>query len=82
MELKKYILIVLVFITFILQSCVELLPNKCDCELSGQEVFIDYKGEYYWIETYPEANTWGPYSDPAHAYSAIERCEELEKSCD
>lgn len=60
------------------------LKDRCNCELSGQEVFLDYKGEYYWIEieTEAELKTFGPYSDPKHGYAAIERCEELARECD
>lgn len=62
----------------------EPLKDRCNCELSGQEVILDYKGEYYWIEIDNETGlkTFGPYSDPEHGYAAIKRCEELARECD
>lgn len=75
----------LIFTSTFLFSCSgEPLKDRCNCELSGQEVFLDYKGEYYWIEidTESELKTFGPYSDPEHGYAAIDRCEELAKECD
>ncbi len=67
----------------LLTSCDKVLGDKCNCELSGQEVTLDYKGEYYWIEidTESEVKLFGPYSHPSHGYAAIKRCEELEKGC-
>lgn len=61
----------------------KMINDSCNCELSGQEVFLDFKGEYYWIEidTESELKTFGPYSDPSHGYAAISRCEELERQC-
>lgn len=75
----------MVLISTALISCShEQLKDRCNCELSGQEVFLDYKGEYYWIEVDNQngLQTFGPYSDPEHGYAAIKRCEELEKECE
>lgn len=75
----------LIIISPLLFSCSEqMLNNSCKCELSGQEVVLDYKGEYYWIEidTESEFKIFGPYRDPSHGYAAIKRCEELEKQCE
>ena len=72
----------LVFIPLVF-SCNQKLNDSCNCELYGQEVFLDYKNEYYWIEidTESEVKLFGPYASPSHGYAAIERCLELEKNC-
>ena len=83
--MKKPIINFLIPIIFLLSSCGgEVLGDKCNCKLSGQEVILDSKGEYYWIEIYTESEyeLFGPYSEPSHGYAAIKRCEELEKGCD
>lgn len=84
--LKKIVPVSLLILTStLLFSCSGArLKDRCNCELSGQEVFLDYKGEYYWIEidTETELKTFGPYSDPEHGYAAIKRCEELARECD
>ena len=83
--MKKQIINFLIPIIFLLSSCGgEVLGDKCNCKLSGQEVILDSKGEYYWIEIYTESEyeLFGPYSEPSHGYAAIKRCEELEKGCD
>ena len=82
--LEKELIFFLSLIIFFLSSCGgEVLGDKCNCELSGQEVVLDYKGEYYWIEIYTESEyqLFGPYSEPKHGYAAIKRCEELAKGC-
>lgn len=83
---KKLLTISLMILTSkLLCSCRgERLEDRCNCELSGQEVFLDYKSEYYWIEidNDTELKTFGPYSDPEHGYAAIKRCEELARECD
>ena len=71
------------FIFFVLISCNQNVGYKCDCELSGQEVFLDDKGEYYWIEKDTESDLlqFGPYIEPSDGIAAIRRCEELESRC-
>ena len=77
----KKLLLLLLFIPIVF-SC-EKLSDSCNCELDGQEVILDYKNEYYWIEidTESEVKLFGPYATPAHGYAAIERCLELEINC-
>ena len=71
------------FIFFVLISCNQNVGYKCDCELSGQEVFLDDKGEYYWIEKDTESDLlqFGPYIEPSDGIAVIRRCEELESRC-
>ena len=80
---KKIFHFLIVIAPIVLTSCKEKLKDGCNCELSGQEVFLDYKGEYYWIEidTEDEFETYGPYSTSEHGYAAIKRCEEIERQC-
>lgn len=93
---KSKILLSLVSYTslFLLASCSSHdLPETCNCKLSGQEVFLDGDGEYYWIEIdrivgedqfggeIYDFEQYGPYESESHGYAAIERCEELERQC-
>lgn len=79
---------------FIMTSCSSQdRTETCSCKLSGQEVFLDGDGEYYWIEIYrvvgvdqfggdiDDFEQYGPYESESHGYAAIERCEELERLC-
>lgn len=83
MNLKSNILILSISVLLLFSCGNEVLGDACSCELSGQEVILDYKKEYYWIEIINETENklFGPYESAAHGYAAIRRCEELEKKC-
>jgi|DEB0MinimDraft_12_1074336.scaffolds.fasta_scaffold132757_2 hypothetical protein len=78
--MKKLLLLLFISVFF---TCCEKLSDRCNCELKGQEVSIDYKNEYYWIEidTESEVKLFGPYASPSHGYAAIKRCLDLERNC-
>ena len=83
MSLKSIILLLSTSVLLLFSCGSEVLGDACNCELSGQEVVLDYKKEYYWIEidTEAEVKSFGPYESKSHGYAAIRRCEELEKKC-
>ena len=78
--MEKFVL--LIFIVFLF-ACDEKLSDRCNCELKGKEVFLDYKNEYYWIEIDTESHyeLFGPYASPSHGYAAIKRCLDFERNC-
>jgi len=83
MQLKSNILLIITSVLLLFSCGSEVLGDACNCELSGQEVVLDYKKEYYWIEidTEAELKLFGPYESEDHGNAAIRRCEELERKC-